>query len=129
VLLAPFGGAAGGYASWAWLTVLSMLAFVFLPRQFQVAVIEVTDERHLKRAAWAFPSYVLAINLFVLPIAFGGLLRFPEGGVDADTFVLALPMAMHNEGLALLVFIGGLSAATGVDRRDDRARPWCATTS
>ncbi|MBK7660547.1 MAG: histidine kinase [Betaproteobacteria bacterium] len=114
VLLAPFGGAAGGYASWAWLTVLSMLAFVFLPRQFQVAVIEVTDERHLKRAAWAFPLYVLAINLFVLPIAFGGLLRFPEGGVDADTFVLTLPMAMHNEGLALFVFIGGLSAATGM---------------
>ncbi len=50
VLLAPFGGAAGGYASWAWLTVLSMLAFVFLPRQFQVAVIEATDERHLKRS-------------------------------------------------------------------------------
>jgi Na+/proline symporter/signal transduction histidine kinase len=114
VLLAPLGGAAGGYAGWAWLTVLSMLAFVFLPRQFQVAVIEVTDERHLKRAAWAFPLYVLAINIFVLPIAFGGLMRFPEGGVDADTFVLTLPMAQRAEGLALLVFIGGLSAATGM---------------
>jgi signal transduction histidine kinase/CheY-like chemotaxis protein len=57
---------------------------------------------------------MLAINIFVLPIAFGGLLRFPDGSVDADTFVLTLPMAEKHEILALLVFIGGLSAATGM---------------
>src|SRR5256714_14237944 len=57
---------------------------------------------------------MLAINVFVLPIAFGGLLRFPGGGVDGDTFVLTLPMAEKQELLALLVFIGGLSAATGM---------------
>jgi Na+/proline symporter/anti-sigma regulatory factor (Ser/Thr protein kinase) len=114
VLMAPLGGAAGSYANWVWLTVLSMLAIVLLPRQFQVAVIENTDERHLRRAAWLFPLYMLAINLFVLPIAFGGALHFPQGNVDADTFVLTLPMAQKNEALALLVFIGGLSAATGM---------------
>ena len=113
-LMAPLGTAAGGYASWVWLTVLSMLAIVFLPRQFQVAVIENVDEKHLKRAMWLFPLYMLAINLFVLPIAFGGLLHFPPGYVNPDTFVLTLPMAHHAEGLALLVFIGGLSAATGM---------------
>src|SRR5438046_10753778 len=57
---------------------------------------------------------MLAINVFVLPIAFGGLLRFLDGSVDADTFVLTLPMAEKREWLALLVFIGGLSAATGM---------------
>jgi signal transduction histidine kinase len=57
---------------------------------------------------------MLAINVFVLPIAFGGLLRFPEATVDADTFVLALPLAEGQGWLALLVFIGGLSAATGM---------------
>ena len=113
-LMAPLGTTAGGYASWVWLTVLSMLAIVFLPRQFQVAVIENVDEQHLKRAMWLFPLYMLAINLFVLPIAFGGLLHFPPGYVDADTFVLAMPMAHQAEALALLVFIGGLSAATGM---------------
>jgi Na+/proline symporter/signal transduction histidine kinase len=114
ILMAPLGTTAGGYASWVWLTVLSMLAIVFLPRQFQVAVIENVDEGHLKRAMWLFPLYMFAINLFVLPIAFGGLLHFPPGYVDADTFVLTLPMANNVEGLALLVFIGGLSAATGM---------------
>src|SRR5439155_114650 len=57
---------------------------------------------------------MVAINLFVLPIAFGGRLAFPEGNVDADTFVLTLPMVFQQEGIALLVFIGGLSAATGM---------------
>jgi Na+/proline symporter/signal transduction histidine kinase len=113
-LMAPFGAAGADYAGWVWLTVLSMLAIMFLPRQFQVAVIENVDEKHLKKAVWLFPLYMLAINLFVLPIAFGGRLAFPDGNVDADTFVLTLPMAFHHEALALLVFIGGLSAATGM---------------
>jgi Na+/proline symporter/signal transduction histidine kinase len=113
-LLTPFDGEAVGYASWAWLTILSMLALMFLPRQFQVTVVENKDERHLATAMWLFPLYMLAINVFVLPIAFGGRLHFAGGGVDADTFVLTLPMAERQELLALFVFIGGLSAATGM---------------
>jgi Na+/proline symporter/nitrogen-specific signal transduction histidine kinase len=113
-MMTPLEGVAGGYASWVWLTILSMMAIMFLPRQFQVTVIENLNEKHLNKAIWLFPLYMLAINIFVLPIAFGGLLRFPDGGVDADTFVLTLPMAEKQEALALLVFIGGLSAATGM---------------
>jgi Na+/proline symporter/signal transduction histidine kinase len=113
-MLTPLEGVAGGYASWVWLTILSMMAIMFLPRQFQVTVIENLDEKHLAKAIWLLPLYMLAINVFVLPIAFGGLLHFPDGGVDADTFVLTLPMAQKQELLALLVFIGGLSAATGM---------------
>jgi len=105
---------AGGYMSWTWLIVLSMFAIVFLPRQFQVAVVENVDQRHLRQASWLFPLYLLAINLFVLPIALGGLLHFPGGEVDADMFVLALPMVEHQQMLALAVFLGGLSAATGM---------------
>src|SRR5262249_39288762 len=68
-LLAPFGGPAGSYASWAWLIVLSGFTILCLPRQFQVAVVENVDESHIARASWLFPVYMLAINLFVLPIA------------------------------------------------------------
>jgi Na+/proline symporter/signal transduction histidine kinase len=113
-MLTPLEGVAGSYASWVWLTILSMMAIMFLPRQFQVTVIENVNEKHLNKAIWLFPLYMLAINIFVLPIAFGGLLHFPEGNVDADTFVLTLPMVEKQELLALLVFIGGLSAATGM---------------
>ena len=112
-LMAPMA-AEGALANWAWLTVLSMLAIVFLPRQFQVAVIENVREDHVRTAVWLFPLYMLLINIFVLPIAFGGLLSFPRGSVDADSFVLTLPMAHQHEALALLVFVGGISAATGM---------------
>jgi signal transduction histidine kinase len=87
---------------------------MFLPRQFQVTVVENKDESHLKKAIWLFPLYMLAINVFVLPIAFGGLLHFPSGRTEADWFVLTLPMSQQQELLALVVFIGGLSAATGM---------------
>ncbi len=113
-LFAPLGGAAGSYASWAWLTGLSMLAIMFLPRQFQIAVVENVDEKHLAKAIWLFPLYMLAMNVFVVPIAFGGVMHFGAGTVDPDTFVLTLPMAESQDALALFVFIGGLSAATGM---------------
>jgi Na+/proline symporter/signal transduction histidine kinase len=113
-LFAPFGGAGNTYGSWAWLIFLSMMAIMFLPRQFQVAVVENVDEAHLKRAVWLFPLYLFVINIFVLPIAFAGLLRFPQGAVDPDYYVLALPLAEDQGMLAMLVFIGGLSASTGM---------------
>ncbi len=109
--LMTFETAADG---WFPLMMLSMVAIVCLPRQFQVLVVENVDENHLKRAIWFVPLYLLLINIFVLPIALGGLLRFGDGGVDADTFVLALPMAEGAPGLALFAFLGGLSAATGM---------------
>ena len=109
-----FGAVTGSYGSWMWLIFLSMLAAMFLPRQFQVSVIENVDEDHVRRAVWLFPLYLLAINVFVLPITYAGLLRFAPSAVDADYYVLALPMVAHQQWLALLVFIGGLSAATGM---------------
>ncbi len=107
-------GEASGYGGWVALTLLSMVAMICLPRQFQVTMIENVDERHLRKAAWLFPLYLLLINIFVLPIALSGLLLFPDGSVDADTFVLTIPLHHQRTGLALLAFIGGLSAATGM---------------
>ncbi len=108
---APGGAAA---AQWFGLMLVSMLSLLLLPRQFQVMVVENVDEQHLKRAAWAFPLYLLLINLFVLPIAFGGLLYFGVGSVDPETFVVSLPLAAGVPWLALIAFVGGLSAATGM---------------
>jgi PAS domain S-box-containing protein len=102
------------YGNWWSLTFVSMLSIMLLPRQFQIAVVENVSEQHLARATWLFPLYLLLINIFVLPIALGGLLHFSDGSVDADTFVLTLPMAEHREALALFVFIGGLSAAAAM---------------
>ncbi len=109
------GDPAFSYGDWVALTLLSMLAILFLPRQFHMAVVANTRESHLKTAMWMFPAYLLLINLFVLPIAFGGLLSFPGvPATAADYFVLTLPMLHQQPVLALFAFIGGISAATGM---------------
>lgn len=105
-----------GLTGWSWmlLIILSMFAIVLLPRQFHIAVVENTKVKYVEKASWLFPAYLLLINIFVLPIAIGGLLTFPGGGVDADTFVLNIPLAYGHELMALFVYLGGLSAATGM---------------
>ncbi|MFN3984489.1 MAG: ATP-binding protein [Rhodocyclaceae bacterium] len=113
-LLSFSGGGAAGYGGWFALTLLAMLSVILLPRQFQVMVVENVNERHLQRAIWLFPAYLLLINIFVMPIALGGLMHFGQGNVDPDTFVLSLPLSHGQQTLALLAFIGGLSAATGM---------------
>lgn len=102
------------WTQWFAMTLLSMLSVLFLPRQFQVMVIENVRESHLRRAVWVFPLYLLAINLFVLPIALGGLLYFGPGQMNPDGFILSLPLAAGQNFLALFAFVGGLSAATGM---------------
>jgi Na+/proline symporter/nitrogen-specific signal transduction histidine kinase len=106
----------GGFSwtQWFALTLLSMFSVVFLPRQFQVMVVENVRESHLRRAVWVFPLYLLAINLFVLPIALGGLLYFGPGQMNPESFVLSLPLAAGQQALTLFAFVGGLSAATGM---------------
>jgi Na+/proline symporter/signal transduction histidine kinase len=109
--LLTFGEPTG---AWVAMTYLAMMAILFLPRQFQVSVVGCVNEQHLRTASWLFPLYLLIINIFVLPIALAGSLTFPRGQVDADSYVLALPLWHDHSGLALLVFLGGLSAATGM---------------
>ncbi len=102
------------YAQWLGMTLLAMFSVILLPRQFQVMVVENVQEQHLRRAVWVFPTYLLLINVFVLPIAIGGLLYFGDRPFNPETFVLSLPLAEGQTALALLAFVGGLSAATGM---------------
>ena len=103
----------GGPLGWFGTLILATLAFITLPRQFQVLVVENVNEQHLRRACWLFPLYLLLINLFVIPIALAGLLGGSATG-EPDNFVLTLPLSAGLKWLPLLVFIGGLSAATSM---------------
>ena len=102
------------YARWAAMLLISMTAVVLLPRQFHVLVVQNPRERDVRTAAWAFPLYLLAINLFVLPIAFGGLIRLEGRAAAADSFILALPLDAEASAVAVAVFLGGFSAATAM---------------
>jgi len=96
---------------WFSLTLLSFFAITILPRQFHIGVIENSNVKHVNTAMWLFPLYMFVINIFVLPVAIGGLLIFGNNSIDADTFLLSIPLYHHHYSLALIVFLGGLSAA------------------
>ncbi len=104
---------AGFGSNWIVMTVLSGFAFLCLPRQFHVAVVEHGDPASLQTARWLFPLYLVAINLFVVPLAAAGMLLM-EKGANPDLFVITLPMLAEQQAVAAFAFIGGLSAATSM---------------
>ncbi|CAI8745612.1 two-component system, sensor histidine kinase [Pseudomonas sp. IT-P258] len=94
-------------------TGVAMMAIICLPRQFHVTVVENIDPQDLRLAKWVFPAYLALAALFVVPIALAGQMMLPSS-VLPDSFVISLPLAQAHPALALLAFIGGASAATGM---------------
>ncbi|TBN38540.1 hybrid sensor histidine kinase/response regulator [Pseudomonas sp. BGI-2] len=94
-------------------TGVAMMAIICLPRQFHVTVVENIDPQDLRLAKWVFPAYLALAALFVVPIALAGQMLLPSS-VLPDSFVISLPLAQAHPALAMLAFIGGASAATGM---------------
>ncbi len=92
---------------------LSMGAIMFLPRQFQIMAIENSSEKHITKAMWLFPTYMFLINVFVMPIALGGIL-ISGSNVNADYFLLTIPLQTGHQWLTLIAYLGGFSAAAGM---------------
>lgn len=97
-------------------TLLSFTAIFCLPRQFQIGVVECADVADMKKARWWFTGYLGVISIVVLPIMAAALALDAVGVADVspDSFVLWLPLAAGHDWLALLAYLGGFSAATGM---------------
>lgn len=95
--------------NWYFMIALSFFAIFLLPRQFHVSVVENTSTKHLQRASWAFPAYLLLFNVFVIYIAWAGKLLL-SGELNPDYYTLYLPLEQGNTLLGLMVFLGGLSS-------------------
>jgi Na+/proline symporter/nitrogen-specific signal transduction histidine kinase len=106
--LSTINGLTGGI-NWYFSIVLSFLAIFLLPRQFQTSVVEFTSRKQLKTSIWLFPLYLLLFNVFVIFIAWGGLLIYGSQA-NSDYYTLLIPMYFEDYWLAILVFLGGLSA-------------------
>jgi PAS domain S-box-containing protein len=97
---------------WFSLMVLAFAAAFLLPRQFHMLFTENIDARGLTRAAWGFPLFLLLLNL-PMPVLYwagqaAGLTENP------NYYALGLAAWLESPSLALLVFIGGLSAASAM---------------
>ncbi len=105
--------AGSGPSRWLAYIAIAVIDVILLPRQFHVFVVQNGDEKHIKTAMWMFPLYLLLINLFVVPIAFGGLLLGLPASAG-DKYILSIPVISGHRALGLVVFLGGFSAATAM---------------
>ncbi|MGL6507344.1 hybrid sensor histidine kinase/response regulator [Aeromonas hydrophila] len=94
-------------------TLVAMCAVICLPRQFHVTVVENNQGQDLHWARWLFPLYLFVMGLFIWPLALAGK-QWVGAGMASDTYVISLPMSLGFDGMALLAFLGGTSAATGM---------------
>ncbi|WP_332018591.1 ATP-binding protein [Kaistella sp.] len=104
-----FNGLEGAF-NWFLMCMLSMTAIFLLPRQFHTTIIENRTEKHLKTAIWLFPLYLLLMNFFVFPIAWGGKILFFGENVNPEFYSILIPQKFGNMMIAGMVFLGGLSA-------------------
>ena len=95
-------------------TLLAFTAMFCLPRQFHVGVVECKDPRDVRRARWLFPLYLGLICVFVPVVVAAGRQAAAGTGLSPDVWLLWLPLSNDNNLLALLAYIGGFSAATGM---------------
>ncbi|MEO7432814.1 MAG: PAS domain-containing hybrid sensor histidine kinase/response regulator [Dokdonella sp.] len=95
-------------------TCLAFAAIFCLPRQFQVAVVECEHPGDVRRARWLFPLYLGIISLLVLPIATAGIQAARGSAISPDAYLLWLPLSHGSHALAVLAYLGGFSAATGM---------------
>src|ERR1700691_5950625 len=95
-------------------TALAAAAIFCLPRQFLVGVIECARTSDLKLARWLLPTYLGVFSIVVVPVVALGTLNGLSLHTASDSLILTLPMSYGASWLTLLVFLGGLSAATAM---------------
>lgn len=97
---------------WNALVLLGFSAAFLLPRQFHMAFHEASGPEALKTTAWAFPLFLLLLNVAIPPILWAGQAFLPASA-SPDQYVLLIT----TDGgtlLPLVAFLGGVSAASAM---------------
>lgn len=97
---------------WATLMMLSFAAAFLLPRQFHMIFVESIKHKNIETASWAFPLFLLLLNLSIPPILWAG--QSLQLSIPADFYVLGITLESGSTVLPILTFMGGLSAASAM---------------
>lgn len=97
---------------WLTLLLLAFAAAFLLPRQFHMIFVENIRPEALRTAAWAFPLFLLLLNLPIPLILWAG--QAEHLTISPDYYALGITEALGPPWLALVTFIGGLSAASAM---------------
>lgn len=92
--------------------VMFFASAVCLPHVFHVLFAENPKASNLKPASWGIPFYLLLISLPVFPILWAG--EALGSDISAQFYSLAIGLETNQTWLTYVVYVGGLSAASGV---------------
>jgi len=97
---------------WASLLLIAFAAGFLLPRQFHMIFTENLNPRALLSASWGFPLFLLLLSAAIPPILWAGLALQPS--TNPDYYVLSLAWLSQSPTLVILIYLGGISAASAM---------------
>ncbi|MFK4750819.1 MULTISPECIES: ATP-binding protein [Oceanospirillaceae] len=97
---------------WLTLLVMCLAIAIAMPHTFHITFTENVSNRALRLASWAFPLILLALSLSIPPLLWAGMSH--QITVPTEYFALGLGLETGSPTITLLVFLGGVAAATGV---------------
>ncbi|WP_150994265.1 MULTISPECIES: ATP-binding protein [Marinobacter] len=98
--------------SWRALMLMSFAAALVLPHMYHMTFSENPSPKALAKASWGLPLYLLLLGLPVPLILWGGQALAATTG--PDFYAIGVAQALGSPALTLLMYIAGLSAASGL---------------
>ncbi|MDI9246587.1 ATP-binding protein [Marinobacter sp. CHS3-4] len=98
--------------SWRALMLMSFAGALVMPHMYHMTFSENPSPRALAKASWGLPLYLLLLGLPVPLILWGG--KALEASTDPNFFAIGAAQAMESPALTLMMYIAGLSAASGL---------------
>lgn len=107
---------------WISLLLVAFSAGFLLPRQFHMLFTENLQPRALLSAGWGFPLFLLLLSLAIPPILWAGQALGLE--VPPDNYVIKLAQLSQSPVLVMLIYLGGISAASAMIIVETLALSW-----
>ena len=97
---------------WRTLLMVFFAATFAMPHMFHMVFTENLNTNALKTASWGFPLFMLLMSLSIMPIYWAGI--YLNVDTSPEYYALGIGLALESTWLSMLVFIGGLAAASGI---------------
>nr|WP_170827708.1 MULTISPECIES: sensor histidine kinase [Pseudomonas] len=97
---------------WRTLLLVFFASAIVMPHMYHMTFTENLNPRAMISASWGVPLFLLLMSLPIPLILWAGL----KTGVNIspEYFTLGLGLAVNSEALAMIAFVGGLSASSGL---------------
>lgn len=97
---------------WRTLLLVFFASAIVMPHMYHMTFTENLNPRGLSSASWGVPLFLLLMSLAVPLILWSGIKL--KANTAPEYFILGLGQALDSKPLALLAYVGGMSASSGL---------------